>query len=86
MIGISFILSLVAVVVAILKKSRFTKLIFLLAVLSVITFFVTAHFTTRPDPQNPYAGIGYAIIGSIIVTVLSLTALVLSFKQKRDYK
>ena len=84
MIGLAFILSIVAVVIAILKKSRFMKLVILLAVLTVITFFITAHFTTRYDPQNPYAGIGYAIIGSIIVTVLSLTALILSFKQKRN--
>lgn len=83
MIGLFFILSIVAVVIAMLKKSRFKRLVILLAALTVITFFVTIHFTTRYDPQNPYAGIGYAIIGSIIVTVLSVTALFLSFKQKR---
>jgi len=75
MIELAFILSTVAIVIAILKKSRFMKLVILLAV-------VTAHFTTRYDPQNPYAGIGYAIIGSIIVMILSSTALILSFKQK----
>lgn len=85
MIGLAFILSFVAIVVAILKKSRFMKVIILLAVLTVITFFVTVHFTNRHDAQNPFAGIGYAIIGSITVTVLSLTALILSFKQKQIY-
>lgn len=85
MIGLAFILSLVAIVIAIIKKSRFMKMVILLAVLSIITFFVTVHFTNRHDAQNPFAGIGYAIIGSITATVLSLTALILSFKQKRDY-
>ena len=83
MIELAFILSTVAIVIAILKKSRYMKLVILLAVFTVITFFVTAHFTTGYDPQNPYAGIGYAIIGSIIVMILSSTALILSFKQKR---
>lgn len=83
MIGLAFILSFVAIVVAVLKKSRFTKVVILLAVLTVITFFVTVHFTNRHNAQNPFAGIGYAIIGSITVTVLSLTALILSFKQKQ---
>ena len=85
MIGLAFILSLVAIVVAILKKGRFMKLVILLAVLTVITFFITVHFTNRHDAQNPFAGIGYAIIGSITATVLSLTALILSFKQKQIY-
>ena len=85
MIGIAFMISFVALVVAIRKKSRFMKVVILLAVLSVITFFVTVHFTNRHDAQNPFAGIGYAIIGSITVTVLSLTALILSFKQKQIY-
>ena len=85
MIGLAFILSFVAIVVAILKKSRFMKVIILLAVLTVITFFATVHFTNRHDAQNPFAGIGYAIIGSITATVLSLTALILSFKRKQIY-
>ena len=85
MIGLAFILSFVALVIAILKKSRFMKLVVLLAVLAVVTFFVTVHFTNQHDAQNPFAGIGYAIIGSIVATVLSLTALLLSFKQQRDY-
>ena len=85
MIGLAFIFSLVAIVIAILKKSRFMKLVIILAVLAVITFFVTVHFTNRHDAQNPFAGIGYAIIGSITITVFSLTALFLSFKQKRNY-
>ena len=85
MIGLAFILSLVAIVVAVLKKSRFMKVVILLALLTVITFFVTVHFTNRHDAQNPFAGIGYAIIGSITAAVLSLTALILSFKQQREY-
>lgn len=85
MIGLALIFSFVATVIAILKKSRFMNLVILFAVLTVITFFVTVHFTNRHDAQNPFAGIGYAIIGSITATVLSLASLILSFKQKRNY-
>jgi nicotinamide riboside transporter PnuC len=82
MIGLALILSIAAAVIALLKRGRYNKQVFVLVALTVITLAVTMHFTNHKDANNPFASIGPAILGSLIATILSVSALAISFIKK----
>ena len=84
MIGLALIFCIAAVITALMKRGRFYKQVLVLSALTVVVFGLTMLATGHRDPQNPYAVIGPAIIGSVIATVLSLIALVLSFTKKSN--
>jgi hypothetical protein len=86
MIGIALILSVLALVIAIIKKGRYLKLVLGLTIFCILTFLITyklANPICSPNTTcNPFAGLGPAIIGSAIMLLAALTALVLSFQKK----
>ena len=84
MIGLALIFCIVAVLTALIKRGRFFKQVLALSALTVVVFGLTMLATGHRNPQNPYAVIGPAIIGSVIATVMSLIALKLSFIKKSN--
>lgn len=83
MIGLALIISIAAVIIALVKNSCYKNLVIILATMAVIALLVTVHFTNQTDLNNPFAAIGPAIIGSTVVLILSFTAFTLSFFNKR---
>ena len=83
MIGLALLISILAFIIALFKKGPYKFQVFLLVALAIISFLITLHFTNHKDPNNPFSGIGAAIIGSVVIVFLSFAALGLSLYNKR---
>jgi hypothetical protein len=84
MIGIAVLLSLFAIIVAIVKRGRLWKLVLTFVALSILTFFITYHYANSNSCDNDFCGIGYGIIGSLISLGFALAAVVCAFQPKRS--
>lgn len=81
MIGIAVLLSLVAIVIAIIKRGPLWKLMLVFVALSILTFVITNYYVN--SCREDFCGIGQALIGSVISLALALAAVVCAFRPKR---
>ena len=81
MIGFVLLLSVVAGVVALIKRGRLWKLVLVFAVFSALTLFITNHYVTTCG--DDFCGIGQALIGSCVAFGFALVAAVCAFWPKR---
>jgi hypothetical protein len=83
MIGIAVLLSLVAIIVALVKRGHLWKLVLIFVALSILTFFITNYYVNSCS-YNDFCGIGEALIGSLISLGFALAAVVCAFQPKRS--
>jgi hypothetical protein len=81
MIGIAIPLSLVAIIIAIIKRGHLWKLVLIFVALSILTFFATEHYVNSCGQD--FCGIGQALIGSLISLGFALAAVVCAFQPRR---
>jgi hypothetical protein len=81
MIGIAVLLSLLAVIVALVKRGRLWKLVLIFVVLSISTFLITNYYVN--SCKADFCGIGQALIGSLIFLGFALAAVICAFQPKR---
>jgi hypothetical protein len=82
MIGIAILSSLVAIIIAAIKRGRLWKLVLIFTALSILAFFITEHYVNSCGQD--FCGIGQALIGSLISLGFALAAVVCAFQPRQS--
>jgi predicted MFS family arabinose efflux permease len=82
MTGIAVLLSLLAIVVALIKRGHLWKLVLIFVTLSILSFLITNYYVN--SCKEDFCGIGQALIGSVISLGFALAAVIGAFQPKRS--
>lgn len=87
MIGIAIILSFIAMIIALARNGKHKWLVMLLFGAVIITLLITNKLANPDCPPaqtcNSFEGIGPAIFGSLVSFMISISALILSFRKEK---